>query len=450
MPGGFVTQCPGCQAKLKLKETARGKKIRCPKCSTLFSAAASHAAAPARAGDVDEFGELGEGLASLDPFDQPMPTRTLPGRVKTRRAGSKSERPGAESSAPTAAAAAAKKDAAGEGSNKTVLVIVGVLALCLLLGVGGFAYMLVSRGSGFLSKLGGRSGEGIAAKYLPNAPEVVICIRVADIFASRAGKEALGEEEFKKPIELFSKAVGLHPEDIDTVTLAIAASANMRGPKSAAGLSQLQGMSGEDSKSQTRCIVIVRAKKPIDREAFAATFKMPHFGEQPEATSTTFSGFRVFRRMESSMVAFPDPTTMLLGSVVTVEEVLADPSPSVPELQEIEPKQNVILAVLPHNWPKQENLIRRRDDGPTGSLIRAAAGRLFGEFKLSCVGLTFGKDVRLRMSVSATRTHPLTTDKKRSPQTSMRHARRASTKRKCRTPRQRASPSAPSNRISIR
>jgi hypothetical protein len=280
-----------------------------------------------------------------------------------------------------------------------VLILVGSLAFCLMLGIGTFGFFIFSRGAGFLSKMaGGHSGDGIPTKYLPNAPEVVVCIRVADLFASPTVKEAAADEEIKKPIELFGKTIGLQPKDIDSVILAIAASPAMRGPKSAAGLSQLRGMSGEDTQSQTRCVVIVRSKKPFDKKAFGGMFKIAKM-DNDAAVKTQFGGLRVFRRMESSMVAFPEPNVMLLGSVLSVDEILANPSPPVPELAEVDPKQHVILAVMPTYWPKEENLIRRRDDGPTGSLIRGVAGSLFArDLKLSCVGLTFGKDIRIHMT----------------------------------------------------
>ncbi len=190
-----------------------------------------------------------------------------------------------------------------------IYVIVLVLGLCLI-GGGIFAFTFLSRGGGgFLSRFARRTGEGIPSKYLPDGPEVVIYIRVADLLASSAGKAALADEEFKKPIELFSKAIGLHPEDVDTVTLAIAASPAMRGHKAGTAISQLRGMSGEDTKSQTRCLVIVRTKKPIDKKAFADTLKIAGLTNQQVAAPVQFSGFRVFRRMENTEAVFPDPQT---------------------------------------------------------------------------------------------------------------------------------------------
>ena len=398
MAGGFITQCPACNAKLKLKEQPpQGKKLRCPKCSEVFAPSGRGGkATPKR--ELDEFGPLEGGSTSLDRFDERVQSRRLPGRVGASRGPTKAPtRRVADDESADEDASPSKPRQAGEGTNKTVLILVCAVAFSVMLCAGGFGFFLVSRGAGILARAAG-GGEGIQTKYLPNAPEVVICIRVADLFASPAVKQAAADEEIKKPVELFGKTIGLRPEDINSVTLAIAASPAMRGPKVAANLSQLRGMSGEDTQSQTRCVVIVRSKKPFDRKAFGDTFKIPNMDTQSPVVKTQFSGFRVFRRMESSMVAFPEPNVMLLGSVLTVEEILENPSPPVPELSEIEPKQHVILAVMPTYWPKGENLIRRRDDGPTGSLIRGVAGLLFSpETKLSCVGLTFGKDVRVRM-----------------------------------------------------
>ena len=402
MPGGFVTQCPACSTKLKLKEKpAQGKKLRCPKCSEVF-APSGGTAKKAPKQEIDEFGPLDDSSGSLDPFDEPMQGRRLPGRVKSARVGATKAPPRREvdeESVDDDDAPAGKPKKAGQGSNKAVLIIAGGLSFFLMFVVGYFAFAFISRGHGLLSKLAGvSSGEGIPTKYLPNAPEVVVCVRVADLFGSSAGKEAMADEEIKKPVELFGETIGLQPKDIESVTLAIAASPAMRGPKGAAGLSQLRGMSGEDTQSQTRCVVIVRSKKPFDKNAFGGMFKLAKMDTDPGA-KTQFGGLRIFRRMETSMIAFPERNVMLMGSVLSVEEILANPSPSVPELDEVDPKQHVIVAVMPAYWPKEENLIRRRDDGPTGSLIRGLAGSLFArDLKLTSVGLTFGKDVRIHMT----------------------------------------------------
>jgi len=396
MQAAFITQCPGCRAKLKLKDqNARGKKIRCPKCAKVFAAAAPGGDETA-ANDSDDFGPSFDETPSVDPFAQPRHSRPLPARVRSPRPGSKAPRPDAKAS--TDETPAAKQKAGKKPVNKVALLIVGVASFAVMFVISFFAVSSMSRkGGGLLSKSAAGAAEGISAKYLPQGPEVVIRIRVADVFSSPAVKAALADEEFKKSIDLFTNAIGLRPGDVETVTLAIAAPLSMRGPKSHARLSQLNAMSGEDAKSQTRCIVIVHAKKPFDKEAFAKALKITGLNNQKEGGSTQFSGFRVFRRLESSAVAFPDPTTMLLGSVLTIDEVLKNPSPSVPELEAIDPKQHVVLAVLPPHWTKAENLLRGRDDGPTGRRIRTAAGCLFGDYKLAAVGLTFGKTVRLRM-----------------------------------------------------
>lgn len=411
MPGGFVTQCPACSAKLKLKEKpSQGKKLRCPKCSEVFAPASSVASGKTKAKpkqEIDEFGPLDDSSSpSLDPFEEPMQGRRLPGRVRASRGGAAKAPPrrevdddddSADEDAPQAKSQ--KKD--GPGSTKAVLIIVGVLAFSVLLCMGTFGYF-VFRGAKFMSKLAGMqaaSGAGIPTKYLPNAPEVVVCVRVADLFTSPSVKAAAEDEEIKKPVELFGKTIGLQPKDIDSVILAIAASPQLRGPKAAAGLSQLRGVSGEGTGSQSRVVVIVRSKKPFNKKAFGEMFKVAKMDNE-SAVKTQFSGLRVFRAMESSMVAFPEPNVMLLGSVLTVDEILANPSPPVPELAEVDPKQHVIVAVMPTYWPKEENLISPiRDDGPTGSLIRHVGQRLYArDLKLSSVGLTFGKDTRVHMT----------------------------------------------------
>src|SRR5262249_55284512 len=159
---------------------------------------------------------------SLDSFEEPMQSRRLPGRVKASRGSAIKAPPRREVDEDAADddAPAAKPKKAASGTNKITWIVAGVLSVCAMFVVGYFAFSFVSRG---LSKMvAGSGGEGIPTKYLPNAPEVVVCIRVADLFGSPAGKEAMADEEIKKPVELFSKTIGLQPKDIDSVILAVA------------------------------------------------------------------------------------------------------------------------------------------------------------------------------------------------------------------------------------
>src|ERR1700722_5172943 len=164
MPGGFVTQCPDCGTKLKLKEKPpQGKKLRCPKCSTVFAPSGGTTKKVPKQ-ELDEYGPLEGSSASLDPLDEPMQGRRLPGRVKAGRVGTKAppRREVDEESVDDDDAPPAKAKKAGQGTNKTVLLIVGGLSFCVMFVVGYFAFSFVSRGHGLLSKIAGvSSGEGV-------------------------------------------------------------------------------------------------------------------------------------------------------------------------------------------------------------------------------------------------------------------------------------------------
>jgi predicted Zn finger-like uncharacterized protein len=138
MPGGFITQCPACSTKLKLKEKPpQGKKLRCPKCSAVFAPPGGYGKSTPKP-KFDEFGPLDESSASVDPFDEPLQGRRLPGRVGVpRRATKAPSRREVEEEAPAEDAPPGKSRQAGESTNRAVLILVGSGAFCVLLCAGG-------------------------------------------------------------------------------------------------------------------------------------------------------------------------------------------------------------------------------------------------------------------------------------------------------------------------
>jgi len=386
----FIATCPGCQAKLRLKRAAaQGKKIRCPKCAAIFLPAAPKLEDEFSDG-LDDFGPLAEEDQSDESFQQRGAQQTAGTRQSPSRAAFDSvelpARVGATPRRPkkTKEAASTGKQERTKSRSKTWPIV----AICLLLAVARFvAYTVLHKGGPL--KIGSMaSSETIDLKYLPYEPEVVIYIRVADMWSAPAGQAAAAVAGFRKEIDVFSKAIGLPPAEIESVTLAIGH--RLDGPLAQVG-------------AETRTIVVVRAKKPFDKKAFAETFKFRNYEKREGGLEyTEFSGFRIFRSKQASAVAFPDPQTMLLGSIISVKQVLGMENPPVPELSGIDPKQHIIVATLSQNWPQSQKSLLARNDGPLARRIRAIGFSLFGEYKLAAVGFTFGKSVDLRLNCVCT------------------------------------------------
>ncbi|MBC7816591.1 MAG: hypothetical protein IAG10_06865 [Planctomycetaceae bacterium] len=140
MADRILIQCPGCSAKLAISDESKlGKKIRCSKCSEVFVAKAlkssgSKSGAPTKAAkpkksDDDEFNfddmEM-EDKSELDEEESEEESRPVKAKSGKTKKGAKGK----------------KKS----GGSNLPLIIGGVVAVVLLLGVGG--YFLFSGGEG--------------------------------------------------------------------------------------------------------------------------------------------------------------------------------------------------------------------------------------------------------------------------------------------------------------
>jgi hypothetical protein len=394
MAAEFIAQCPGCQAKLRLKRQFEGRKIRCPKCAEVFKAAAPRAKGD-DIGEPDESGPLEDDFAE-EPVARPRRAQSaapaaLPARIKKSRPSGKSSTKGTASET--------KKASDKSGSNVKLFAILGVsLVVCLVGGLGLFAVKSLMGGrGGLLAKLAGGPSNSINMKYLPERPEVILCIRVADVWKSPAGKTAAADTRFAKTIDLYGKTIGMSPEDIETVTLAVAApSGNF------SKLSQIKAASGEGDKSETRIVVVVRSKKPFDKKLLGEQLHPLSWNkvEGKDVEWGRFDGHPLFKETQATALFLPEPQTLVFGTMLTIPEI-ANGGPNlgyVRALDSVDPKQHLILATVPEHWPHDENMMFGRNEDEVSSRLRIIGRSLLGSQRAAAVGLTFGSSLKVRFN----------------------------------------------------
>ncbi len=201
-------ECPGCGAKLSLPDRSKlGKKIKCPKCSDAFVA------------------EAPEGDDDVDSFDEDeAPAKSASSRKRGGGvAGKKSS---------------GKKSSGESGGNNAALIGGGVAAAVVLLIAGLF----------FAGVFGGSKPEPVAApvapapiapvpvianpitpaektlalRWLPADTELLIHVKLADIWAAPLLKAALDLPQVATGVADFQKQTTLLPTEIESITLGVA------------------------------------------------------------------------------------------------------------------------------------------------------------------------------------------------------------------------------------
>ena len=202
-------ECPGCGAKLSLPDRSKlGKKIKCPKCSDAFVAEAP---------DDDD----------ADAFDEDeAPAKSASNRKRGGGATGKKS--------------SGKKSGGESGGGNAVMIGGGIAAAVVLLIAGLF----------FAGVFGGSKPEPIAApvaapaapapapapvnppitpaermlalRWLPADTELLIHVKLADIWAAPLLKSALELPQVAAGVADFQKQTTLLPTEIESITLGVA------------------------------------------------------------------------------------------------------------------------------------------------------------------------------------------------------------------------------------
>lgn len=265
MADRILIQCPGCSAKLAISDASKlGKKIRCSKCSEVFVAKAlkpggSKSSAPVKAAkpkpkksDEDEFNfdDMEMEDTSIEDEEEDFEPRPAKSKSASTKKGAKGKDKGKKKS----------------GGNMP-LIIGGVVAVVLLLGVGG--YFLFSGGGDApaapqqpgaapapVAQADSPNDKILALKWLPQDTEVIIHLKVADLWNAPLLKGLLSGPQVEGSIQQMQQMIGLTPSDVESVTVGLKNLQQLQG----AGMMMAMGA----APPEFPVLFVVRSKKPVD------------------------------------------------------------------------------------------------------------------------------------------------------------------------------------------
>lgn len=349
--------CPGCAAKLNLPDSSKlGKKIKCPKCEQIFVAES-----------------LDGGDEDADSFDEDeAPAKS----VGSRKRGSRDS---------TGKKSGGKKSGGESGGNGAVLIGGGVAVAVVLLIAGLF----------FAGVFGGAKAElapppvaeaapaavpvapapispaekTLALRWMPADTELLIHVKVSDIWAAPLLKSALELPQTATVVADFQKQTGMLPTEVESVTVGVAdlsgAMLRSKAPSGANGAAApppgfgSSGMMppnpfGNLRPEDQRFVGVIRTKKSIDLNAL---MQVTGENQQKEHQGKTYFEAPLKPSQPSSGVWAPDANTLVFA---TMKDLLAtmDRGETVTPRKEftgIEHASHFILASIVQE-PKPEDL----------------------------------------------------------------------------------------------
>ncbi len=313
-------ECPGCAAKLNLPDRSKlGKKIKCPKCEEIFVAEALD-------GGDDE-------VVSFDEDEAPVKSIGSRKRGSGNSAGKKS---------------GGKQSGGESGGNNAVLIGGGVAVAVVLLIAGLFFAGVFGAAKAELAPQPvavaapeaapvapaplSPAEKTLALRWMPADTELLIHLKVADIWAAPLLKSALDLPKVVAGIADFQKQTGLLPTEVESVTVGVAdLSGAMLRSKAAEGTNGAAapppifgppGMMppnpfGNLRPADQRFVAVIRTKKSVDLNAL-----MQAAGEnqQKEHQGKTYFEAASKPSQPSSGVWAPDANTLVFA---TLKDLLA-------------------------------------------------------------------------------------------------------------------------------
>jgi hypothetical protein len=262
MAAPFVVACTHCGSKLKLKDASfAGKKVRCPKCQEPFTVPRPKRQKAAAPPDSSEFlAHISEEDYGPPPGEEEDEFDALPESPLQRKK--------------TAAKTKGKKKPKRRASSAPPIGKIALIAMLVLVGIsalGGGVFGII-----YLIKNMGGAASRMA--WLPENTEMVVEIRVSDVWNSQALQPITGGEIGQKIADGLKSQAKVDLQDIERVVVGGAA----------------------DAKTP---IVVIYAKQPIDIETLKG-----------DATPSDYSGYTLYRHGSTGAVGFlPSPEMVVYG-----------------------------------------------------------------------------------------------------------------------------------------
>ena len=326
MAGKISVECPSCLAKLNLADSSKlGKKIRCPKCTEVFTPEASD--------DDEEFDDEIE--------DEP------------KRGASKKPSVGGAAASKGAKKGAKKGGASGGGSNLPVI-IGAVLGLLALVG-GGIFFSGIFNSKPLPAPPAMQpmaaapppvhaapppppqispAEKVLGLRWMPADTDILIHAKVANIWQAPLLKEPLSNPSVATGLKEFEKQTGMLPTDIESITIGIAnftgsifqakldndmSSAPAAAP-AASGLGAGPRNPINIPIPTVRYVAIVKTKKPFDLKSLAQAD--PNTKLQEKNGKSYFEVPAIPQRSPANGGWSPDSTTLILATTKELFETM--------------------------------------------------------------------------------------------------------------------------------
>ena len=406
MADRILVMCPGCSAKLAVSDASKlGKKIRCSKCSEVFvakaaSSSGTKSAKPAKSAppaktkkksDDDEFNFDDMEMEDKSEFDDEE---------------SEDEAPVAKSKAKATSKTAVKKgNGKGKGKssgNNLPLIIGGSVAAVLIVGVG--LYFLLSGGEAPAVAPVAQQPAGIAPavapaaqnfpgdrslalKWLPQETELIVHLKVGDLWIAPLLQGFLGSPQTKPLIQQMQQFTGLAPTDIESITI------GMRDLQGMQGQAMMLAMGGQAPKNP-QALIVVRSKKPVDPAALSSQIAQAgaatgmkladHSGKQYVEAPAAKPG-------DKAMGAWFADTTTLIGGPTDELFAAMDRGETITprnEFRAVDPSPHLLFVIA----PKNPQSMSQSTPLPPGT--SPAAAEILKTIQESMSAVSFGVSVR--------------------------------------------------------
>ncbi len=373
MSEAISVQCPKCLAKLKLKNrSAVGKRVPCPKCKTAFvveSPAESDDMEFMNLAEPDEFGSLG--AADSEEISERAPATG--GRSSKKKVPPK------------------KKSNSGNWQKSALVGGIVIMILGLLGGIGFFVAPWIG---GLLA------GNKIDLEWLPPECDVVVRVRVADVWNSSFGK-ALATGAKAPILPNIKEMIGLEPQEIRTLTIGAAGFVTMATNGAAPGMGPNPRRGGmpdvpRSGGATPRNLMVLRMMQSFEPKQMEAKLRGTRTVPYQKYNlvylgGTTFIG---------QVCIFPDNSTIVLGSEAEVKAAIDRQGKAErrSDLDYIESSRHVVIVLAPKDPAAFDVLTAPSPFRPAAlaSIDAALKGKVNGY----CLGLSID-EANLDLSIAA-------------------------------------------------